>query len=1608
VTTINGTYRESTTSGTSHTLTVPSGVTADMNFLIMIGSGSSSAFTSSLSAGGASFALVDERNAVNTRVAIWKGNGLVAGTTINITLSLAATLSIQHQYTDEYDYGTIAAAIRSVSSSSTTSGSLSVTTGQKVLFIGIERTTAGPTSVSSVSSSGGETINQIAFNEGGTVQTSVYYGTFVASGSGSRTATITYSDSSTNGFAALLGTTAVGGGGTGGGFTGSTPAAILNLGVGNGKNHFNLGIGYTSGHTDKTLDSLEAGFIDPPYLDINSAGNAVILSAPLNGGTTSSNTQYARCEFRELEEGGGGGTGATKASWIPSSGTHYVQNRTRVVKVPPNKPQVCVMQMHDSSDDTAMVLTQLISGTIRLVARINGSQIGVLNSNYQVGTEFQIMIKLVNGTLGFYYNDMTTPRLTSTTFSNSETGQYFKTGCYNQSNTSIDSLSDGPFITEMRELECWHTGYATPAAPASRPSVNAGADASVTAGTTFSRTVIESANGSTITSRSWKIQSGPTGVGTTIDTDQNLTWTPTIAGTYVLRYSATNANGTGTDDVTITVVSTPADPGTGGGGSTLYPAEFMDGTPYPTIIEGTTTVNVTSSSTLTSALAGATTGQRIVLANGTYSGSFTISGKSRVTIQAATTGSAVFSSGSTFNVSNCDNVTVRGLLFNFDTGGDVFQFRGATTNSRITRCTFGPSTHTESSAVSTYIFVGDNCQKIRIDHNEIRNKGTSGNGVRVYGNFDTFIGCKYVRIDHNIFRSIKPEVGNDKEPVRYGVSTMSRTDSFGVIERNVFLDCVCEPELTSVKMGSIRVSGNVYLQCAGGPVIRHGTGSILSDNYVIDRANTFGTTIGSGGFRFYDSGHKILHNYLDGISGSGNFQPSLLLDTGDAEGSSTNLSAHWRVVNAQVDRNVIVNSRTGIRIGDNYSSAPTGCSITNNVTAGITGGGTVPIEQLIAPVNTTISGNLNYTSTSAGGFAADTDGIFRKAGVGPRLSYIDTADVGPAGDINDTDGTGSTGTGGETGTTAPVVSAGGDFTALLGATFTRTATESGAGITSRTWRILSGPTGVGTILSQAAALSWTPTILGAYVLRYTATNTAGSGSDDVAVTVATGGGTITTPTFVGVGAGDSGTTTTVNLPAPAGVIAGDFQVAIIQSSGPETITAAPADWRLLDTASVTSPSTPTDRGGPSTSWVYYNTTGAQAAIFTKSGTRFWHGVRAAWRGQSALGDHQVTAEVSGAGSTSHVTPSVTPVRGNSRVVGIVMSDLINLGSGPFTPPAGWTERYDVTVIGGGVNAGPEYESITVADFGPDGGGTPPPSATINTLVGWGGNDGSAIPGVTNEVVGAFMGRETWANLANGDWLTDPAASLRPYVLSRPDGAAAIGVPLIPTDGIAESGYNAALDTVIAGTHDADHTSMGRRLAEYGPKTVYCRLWWEFNMDDTFIDHTKFKSAFQRAVPNIRAGFASAARTGQTIKIVFCSMPDRSNKEDMYPGNSVVDVLSYDVYGKHYGPVTLTKAACLAEIQGYYADLVAWGAANSKPIALDEWGNWKSRAADGVTDHRGYGDWPEYITATFDWAEANNVLYLCYFNEPGGGVGITINQQPNSLAVFQARAARLQT
>lgn len=85
------------------------------------------------------------------------------------------------------------------------------------------------------------------------------------------------------------------------------------------------------------------------------------------------------------------------------------------------------------------------------------------------------------------------------------------------------------------------------------PTVDALGDRYLALGATLDRTATVAANGATVTAQGWTLESG-TGSPATLSSSTVLSWTPSQTGVYGLRFSATNSQGTTTQNITITVV----------------------------------------------------------------------------------------------------------------------------------------------------------------------------------------------------------------------------------------------------------------------------------------------------------------------------------------------------------------------------------------------------------------------------------------------------------------------------------------------------------------------------------------------------------------------------------------------------------------------------------------------------------------------------------------------------------------------------------------------------------------------------------------------------------------------------------------------------------------------------------------------------------------------------------------------------------------------------------------------------------------------------------------------------------------------------------------------
>lgn len=170
---------------------------------------------------------------------------------------------------------------------------------------------------------------------------------------------------------------------------------------------------------------------------------------------------------------------------------------------------------------------------------------------------------------------------------------------------------------------------------------------------------------------------------------------------------------------------------------------------------------------------------------------------------------------------------------------------------------------------------------------------------------------------------------------------------------------------------------------------------------------------------------------------------------------------------------------------------------------------------------------------------------------------------------------------------------------------------------------------------------------------------------------------MTAATYVGSASGGAAATT-LTCAAPSGVVSGDHQLAIVclEITG-EAITAVPSGWTLIARVDNS-----LDSGDSMATALYRSTTATGSSSWTKNGARSGWVVRLAWRGGNGL-NTGTAVSATRAASTSVALPTCTTTAVDSLVLGFVHVDDELGGTSTFTPPSGWTERFDSSAVYGG-------------------------------------------------------------------------------------------------------------------------------------------------------------------------------------------------------------------------------------------------------------------------------------------------------------------------------------
>lgn len=424
------------------------------------------------------------------------------------------------------------------------------------------------------------------------------------------------------------------------------------------------------------------------------------------------------------------------------------------------------------------------------------------------------------------------------------------------------------------------------------------------------------------------------------------------------------------------------------------------------------TFRVSSLSSLQSRINSAIPGDLIILTNGVYTSSATITinrqgtAQNPIVISADTIGGAEIRGSASFSVNSpAAWIVIRGFRLTHSIG--TVQAQAGTSHCRITRNVF------QLTGTGRYLLVsGDDYE---IDHNTFQNKSASGQMLSVHGPGSSGMAQR-TWIHHNLFQNFTSIGANGGETLQIGLSGRSLTDAHTLVENNLFVMCNGENELISNKSSANTYRYNTILDSTSGELtLRHGNDCVVHSNFFLN----------SAGLRFFGDDHHIYSNYFEDCD------PGIQIGNGGTNIPPGELTGHDRPDRVRVSFNTLINNnRSVIMPARTNGLGATDLVFSNNIIQSDSG----VILDLSGPTpNARYEGNIVWGSATNGDMptsgarrvnpllAQDSFSIFRLQSTSPA---IDTS-VGAFPEvIIDLDGHARSGTkdvGADEFSTAPVV-----------------------------------------------------------------------------------------------------------------------------------------------------------------------------------------------------------------------------------------------------------------------------------------------------------------------------------------------------------------------------------------------------------------------------------------------------------------------------------------------------------------------------------------------------------------------------------------------------------
>ena len=150
-------------------------------------------------------------------------------------------------------------------------------------------------------------------------------------------------------------------------------------------------------------------------------------------------------------------------------------------------------------------------------------------------------------------------------------------------------------------------------------------------------------------------------------------------------------------------------------------------------------------------------------------------------------------------------------------------------------------------------------------------------------------------IDHNHFGRRLPLASNGGEIIRVGLSQHCQFNSYTKIDNNFFEHCDGEAEIISIKSCTNEVKENVFKECQGAVVLRHGDNNLVTANHFLGNDKP-----GSGGIRIINKGQIVTNNVFYKCRGT-DFRAPLVIMNGVPDSPPTR---YVQVTDVQITGNI--------------------------------------------------------------------------------------------------------------------------------------------------------------------------------------------------------------------------------------------------------------------------------------------------------------------------------------------------------------------------------------------------------------------------------------------------------------------------------------------------------------------------------------------------------------------------------------------------------------------------------------------------------------------------------------------------------------------------------